>query len=192
MTHDKIQFVTANFSQLQGLRLIPLGLYLLAVAASGAGWLFWLPGGSSHAQERWLGAAFCVALVSAVVAGAYYRSRYGSLDQCGRTHRNWLIAAAVAVFIGAAQLDHRFHGMIALAPLWAATALVLVVRADGWLRRHFLLAAAPWFAIAWVPPLHADGGTRLVTYAVAGALSLIICGLGDHRLIAKTLSPVRM
>ncbi len=191
MAHDRIQFVTANFSQLQGLRVIPLGMYLLAVAASAAGWLFWLPGASPHAQGRWLGAAFCVALVSAVVASAYYRCRYGSLAQFGRARRNWLIAATVAVFIGAAQVDQRLHGPIALAPLWAAAALALVVRADGWLRAHFLLAAAPWFAIAWVPPLHADGATRVVTYAVAGALSLIVCGIGDHRLISKTLSPAR-
>lgn len=192
MAQDRIRFVTTNFYQLQGLRLIPLGMYLFAVAASAAGWLFWIPGGSLQAQGRWLGAIFCLALLGAVSASAYYRCRYGAVAQFGRARRNWLIAAAVAVFIGAAQLDQHLQGPIALAPLWAAAGLALVVRADGWLRAHFLLAAAPWFTIAWVPPLHADGATRVVAYAVAGALSLIVCGIGDHRLISKTLSPGRM
>jgi hypothetical protein len=68
-----------------------------------------------------------------------------------------------------------------------AAALVLTVRADGWVRAHFLIAAMPWFATAWIPTLHHDGTSRLVSYALAGGIALIVCGVGDHRLLSRTL-----
>jgi hypothetical protein len=115
MPQDRIRSVTANHYQLQGLRLIPLGIYLLAVAVSAADWLSRLP--VPHSQPRWLGLAFCLALLTAASATAYYRCRYGSVAQFGRTWRNWLIAAAIIAFLGCAQLDQRLRAPIALAPL---------------------------------------------------------------------------
>lgn len=184
---DRIRFVTANFSQLQGLRWIPLGLYLIALAASAAGQLSWLPGDDPHSEARWLGVAFCAGLIAAAGATSYYRHRYGAVAQFSRRGRNALLAVAVALFILLARFDLYAQGPIALAPFWVAAALALVVRADGWVRVHYLLAAVPWFIIAWAPPLHADGTTRLVSYALAGAFALMVCGIGDHRLIARTL-----
>ena len=187
MVEDRIRFVTGNFSQLQGLRWIPLGLYLIALAASAMGQLSWLPGDGPTSEARWLGVAFCVGLIGAVGATSYYRRRYGTVAQFGRRGRNVLSAVAVAVFIVLARFDLYADGPVALAPLWVAAALALVVGVDGWLRVHFLVAAVPWFVIAWTPPLHADGTTRLVSYALAGAVALLVCGIGDHRLIARTL-----
>jgi hypothetical protein len=191
MVDDRIRFVTANFSQLQGLRWIPLSFYLIALAASAAGQLWWLPGKDPHTEGRWLGVAFCVALIAAVGATSYYRRRYGAVAQFSRRGRNALVGLAVALFILLARFDLYLQGSIALAPFWVAAALVLVVRADGWVRRHFLLAALPWFIIAWVPPLHAEGITREVSYALGGAFALLVCGIGDHRLIARTF-PTRL
>jgi hypothetical protein len=94
---------------------------------------------------------------------------------------------AVGIFLLAAQFDQYANGPVALAPLSVAAALALTVRADGWVRAHFLIAAAPWFAAAWIPPLHHDGTSRLVSYALAGGVALIVCGLGDHRLLSRTL-----
>jgi hypothetical protein len=187
MTRERIRFVVAHYDQLQGLRLIPLGLYLLALAASSLGWLSWLPGDPSRAPARWLFAIFCAALVAAAAATAGYRRRYGDLVPLNRRARNAWIVLAVGVFLVTALFDRHANGPVALAPLSVAAALVLTVRADGRVRAHFLLAAVPWFVAAWIPAFHHDGTSRFVTYALAGGIALIVCGLGDHRLVSRTL-----
>jgi hypothetical protein len=190
MTRDHIRFITTHYDQLQGLRLIPLGVYLLALAASGLGWLSWLPGDPARASRQWLGAIFCLALAAAVAATAWYRRRYGGRVPLSRRRRNAWLVLAVGIFLVAAQFDQYVNGPVALAPLSVAAALVLTVRADGWVRAHFLIAAVPWFLAAWIPQLHHDGTSRLVSYAFAGGVALIVCGVGDHRLLSRTLLDV--
>jgi hypothetical protein len=190
MTRDRIRFIAAHYDQLQGLRLIPLGLYLLALAASGLGWLSWLPGDPARASGQWLGVLFVLALVAALTATAWYRYRYGARAALSRWRRNAWLVLAVAIFLMAARFDQYANAPIALAPFSVAAALVLTVRADGWVRAHFLVAAVPWFLVAWIPPLHHDGTSRLVSYALAGGVALIVCGIGDHRLLSRTLLDV--
>jgi hypothetical protein len=189
MTRDRIRFITAHYDQLQGLRLIPLGIYLLALSASGLGWLWWLPGEPARASRQWLGVLFGLALVAAVCATIWYRRRYGARAPLSRHRRNAWLVLAVGVFLLAAQFDQYADAPIALAPFSVAVALVLTVRADGWVRAHFLIAAAPWLLAAWIPPLH-HHGTRLVSYALAGGVALIVCGVGDHRLLSRNLLDV--
>lgn len=191
MTRERIRFVTTHYQQLQGLRLMPLGVYLLALAASGLGWLSWLPGDPARASARWLGALFCLALAAGVAATAWYRRRYGAMTPLSRRRRNTWIVLAVGIFLVAAQFDQYANGPVALAPLSVAAALVLTVRADGWDRAHFLIAAVPWLAAAWIPVLHHDGTTRVVSYALAGGVALIVVGIGDHRLLSRTLLDTR-
>jgi hypothetical protein len=190
MTRDRIRFITAHYDQLQGLRLIPLGVYLVALAASGLGWLSWLPGDPTRASRQWLGVLFGLALVAAVAATAWYRRRYGARAPLSRRRRNAWLVLAVGIFLLAAQFDRYANAPIALAPFSVATALLLTVRADGWVRAHFLIAAVPWFLAAWIPPLHHDGTSRLVSYALAGGVALIVCGVGDHRLLSRSLLEV--
>jgi hypothetical protein len=190
MTRDRIRFITAHYDQLQGLRLIPLGLYLLALAASALGWLSWLPGDPARASAQWLAGIFCVALAAATATTAWYRRRYGARAPLSRWRRNAWLVLAVGVFLVAAHFDQYANAPIALAPFSVAAALVLTVRADGWVRAHFLIAAVPWFLVAWILPLHHDGPSRLVSYALAGGVALIVCGLGDHRLLSRTLLDV--
>jgi hypothetical protein len=190
MTRDRIRFITAHYDQLQGLRLVPLGVYLLALAASGLGWLSWLPGDPARASGQWLGVLFVLALVAAVSATAWYGHRYGARAPLSRWRRNAWLVLAVGIFLLTAQFDQYTNAPIALAPFSVAAALVLTVRADGWVRAHFLMAAVPWFLVAWIPPLHHDGPSRLVSYAFAGGVALIVCGVGDHRLLSRALLDV--
>jgi hypothetical protein len=123
-------------------------------------------------------------------ATAWYRRRYGDRAPLSRRRRNAWLVLAVGIFVGAAQFDQYANAPLAFAPLSVAAALVLTVRTDGWVRAHLLLAAVPWVLAAWVPPLHHDGTSRLVSYALAGGISLIVCGIGDHRLLSRTLIDV--
>jgi hypothetical protein len=189
MTRDRICFITAHYDQLQGLRLIPLGIYLLALSTSGLGWLWWLPGDPARASRQWLGVLFGLALVAAVCATMWYRRRYGARAPLSRHRRNAWLVLAVGVFLLAAQFDQYAHAPIALAPFSVAAALVLTVRADGWVRAHFLIASVPWLLVAWIPPLH-NPGPRFVSYALAGGVALIVCGVGDHRLLSRNLLDV--
>jgi hypothetical protein len=190
MTRERIRFISTHYDQLQGLRLVPLGLYLMAVAASGLGWLSWLPGDPAKASRQWLAVLFGLALVAAASATAWYRHRYGARTPLSRRRRNAWLLLAVGIVLLAAQFDQYANGPIAFAPFAVAAALVLTVRADGWVRAHFFTAAVPWFLVAWIPPLHHDGTSRLISYALAGGLALIVCGVGDHRLLSRSLLDV--
>jgi hypothetical protein len=190
MTRDRIRFITTHYDQLQGLRLIPLGVYLVALAASGLGWLSWLPGSPTWTPRQWLGVFFGLALVAAATATAWYRRRYGARAPLSRRRRNAWLVLAVGIFLVAAQFDQYVNGPVALAPLSVVAALIVTVRTDGWVRAHLLLAALPWLLAAGIPPLHHDGTTRLVSYALAGGISLIVCGIGDHLLLLHTLRDV--
>jgi hypothetical protein len=183
MRRDPVRFVTANYYQLQGLRLVPLGVFLLILAASAAGWFQWLP----H-ERRWLAAAFGLTLLGSVAGTGYYRRRYGSVAQFGRAGRNLLITLSVLIFVGLAQLDQRLVGTVSLAPLWIAVALLATVWADGWIRAHFLIGAAMWIAVGVVFSVPAAAESRLVAYYVAGGFTLLVCGMGDHLLISRTLN----
>src|SRR5690242_19310167 len=112
MTRDRIRFVTAHYYQLQGLRLMPLGVYLLALGASTLGWLSWLPGDPARTSARWLGAIFGLALTAAVAATAWYRRRYGGLAPLSRVRRNGWILLATATFVAAAQVDQYANGPV--------------------------------------------------------------------------------
>jgi hypothetical protein len=183
---DRIRFVTANFYQLQGLRLVPLGVFLLIAAAGTQGWFTWLPGNSPHAQQRWLAVAYGLAVAGASLATVLYARRFGSVWQFGRSGRNCLIVLAVAIFILLALVDQQFQPPLALAPLWTAAALAVIVCADGWIRSHFLLGSFAWMIVGVLPVLHPDAATMLEAYYVAGGLTLVVCGVGDHFLISRT------
>lgn len=65
--------------------------------------------------------------------------------------------------------------------------LSVTVAIDGWLRVHYLLPAVLWAATSlgplagWVP-------SRAWILTLSG-VSLLVCGIGDHLLITRTLAP---
>lgn len=195
MVENRIRFVTGNFYQLQGLRLVPLGLFLLFAGAHSQGWLDWLPGRPVERPgdlgNAWWPLALFAALVGAWWASDYYKCHYGSVTQFERKRRNWLLSLAIVGFLVLTAIDRMVTGPVLFAPLLISVSLLITVFADGWLRAHYLISAAAWLAVSVAPAIQPSESTIRLSYALIGGLTLLVCGVGDHIVIVRTFSKAR-
>jgi hypothetical protein len=56
----------------------------------------------------------------------------------------------------------------------------------GRLRWHYLPIAAAWFVFATLPPLGVSVHSRDVVFDLLIGLSLVVAGIGDHRMLCRT------
>jgi hypothetical protein len=188
---NKIRFVTANYAQLQGLRLVPIGVVLLllgVVTILG----FADPVGVAPADRaRFLtrmGYAFWIGLGLALAAPAYYRHRYGSVDGLDRRRRNRWITAAVIAFFVLARVDSSLNWPVSLSLLLVAVSLFVTAWHEEWIRPYYPAVALVWLVAACLPALGVPApGTRL-TLCFLGGLTLIVIGVGDHLLLTRSLA----
>ena len=191
MEQHKIRFVTANYHQLQGLRLVPLGLFLALWAS--LDWLgFFDPARFPPADRAriltWTGLAFWLGLVLAIAAPVYYRRRYGSVDPFDRGSRNRWITAAVIGFFVLARIDRGLQWPVSLQLLLVSMALFITVWHDGRIRSHYLAPAFVWLAVSFLPAFDVSPAVLKTTAIALGGLTLVGCGIGDHLLLARTLA----
>ena len=191
MEQNKVQFVTANYHQLQGLRLVPLGLFLALWASFS--WLGFFdparfPPGDRAKVLTWIGLAFWLGLVLALAAPAYYRYRYGSVDPLDRGSRNRWITAAVIGFFVLARIDRHLQWPVSLQLLLVSLALFITVWHDGRVRRHYLAPALVWLAVSFLPAWDVSPALFRMTVFGLGGLTLVGCGIGDHLLLTRTLA----
>lgn len=193
MLAARIQFVTGNFYQLQGLRLIPFGMLCLARAASMRGLFDWLPGlpvrRPSDLGNAWIVVFWCVVIGVAWAIEDRYRGRFGTVAQHPRTRRNAYIALAIVAFFIGLALDVAVGFPVRLGQLSIAGALLGVVYADGYFRRHYLASAIAWMIVAILPLF--DVSPKDVQFAsmLCAGVTLMVCGVGDHLLLVNTFTP---
>jgi hypothetical protein len=194
MEQNKIRFVTANYHQLQGLRLVPLGL-LLALWAS----LDWLgffdparfpPADRATVLTR-IGFACWLGLLLALAAPVYYRYRYGSVEPFDRRSRNRWITAAVIGFFVLARIDRVLQWPVSLQLLLVSMALFITVWHDGRVRIHYLAPAFVWLAVSFLPMWDVSPALLRTMVFGLGGLTLLGCGIGDHLLLTRTLARPR-
>jgi hypothetical protein len=194
MEQDKIRFVTANYHQLQGLRLVPLGLLLALWASLDVLGFFdparFPPGNRTTALTR-IGYAYWLGLLLALAAPAYYRYRYGSVDPFDRRSRNRWITAAVIGFFVLVRIDRDLQWPVSLHLLLVSIALFVTVWQDGRVRRHYLAPALIWLAVSFLPALDVSPAHLRMTLFGLGGLTLVGCGIGDHLLLTRTLARPR-
>jgi hypothetical protein len=192
MLAERIQFVTGNFYQLQGLRLVPLGLFFLYGAASSRGWFDWLPGmpvdGPGDLGNAWTILFWVGILTVAWSVEARYRG-FGTVVQFPRTRRNTYIAVAIAAFLCGVALDIVIGFPVRLGQLVLAVSLLVVVYADGRFRQHYLVSAMAWLAVAATPLFDVSADQMKFATTLCAGITLIICGVGDHLLLVRTFLP---
>jgi hypothetical protein len=195
MLAEQIRFVTGNFYQLQGLRLVPFAFVLLWAAASSAGWLEWLPGRPvtrpGDIGNIWGPILFIAAVVMAMTIEGHYKARYGAVLQTCRAQRNLGLGVAVIAFLITLVLDRLLELPVRMSPLVIVISLGVIVRADGPFRAHYLIPAAAWLGVSAMPVLGFHVEVIGTAYLLIGALSLFVCGVGDHWLIVRTLASSR-
>jgi hypothetical protein len=190
--HDlqRLHFVTERYPHLQGLRLVPLGLPFLLSAAWRAGQLSWVPGTSGSGAGLWFLGLLLVGLMCAVALGTYYRERFGSVQPV-RTFTGPLAALLFAgVFLFSLWTQDTLSPSISLPAAAVGLGLGCLAVVGGQVRTHYLALAALCVAFATLGSLGVSFHARDLLFDDLVGIGLIVAGIGDHRLLRRTLAPV--
>jgi hypothetical protein len=190
MEHQKIRFVTANYAQLQGLRLIPIGLFLVLTAFDVLG-VFDRQGLSAADRAQALtrmGLLAWLAIGAALAAPLYYRYRYGAVEGFDRRRRDRWITAAVLGFFVLSRVDRNLDWPVSLSLMLVSVSLFVTALNEHWVRPYYPVLAAMWLLAACWPMLGGSPpGARLALCGLGG-LTLVVIGIGDHLLLSRTLA----
>jgi hypothetical protein len=187
MLASRIRFVTRNFYQVQGLRMVPWALLILLFGLGRFGWLDWLPG---YPPQRpldlgvlWGILAVLVATGAFVSVSQYYRTHFGTVRL---QHGDNLFILPVLVTVTVDAVHRPTNGAVIPAALLLAAALLGLVMRDGRLRAHYAPAALAWFGLGMVPLAGVQDATVGAAAYLTGASTLLICGVGDHLVMVGT------
>ncbi len=182
----RVGYLTEHYTQLQGLRLVPLGLVFIAIAAWHAGVLQWLPGSAQGGITNWFVVAFAAAIVAAYPIGAHYRRRFGSIRLRPFAGGPWHIGVLVAVGVSLAVQD-TFRWPVSLPLLVVGASLGYVGVVQEGMRRHYLWIAAACVLFANISNFGLPARTQQVMFDLLIAGGLIAAGIGDHLVLVNTL-----
>jgi hypothetical protein len=182
---SRMAYVTEHYAQLQGLRLVPLGIPFVASAFWRTGLLPWRFGDASHARA-WFFLSFAVALALSVLIGRLYRRWFGAMPP--RASRSGAVTLATC-FVGVVAFAWRSPppSPLFVPAVFVGLAFGRLGCVEHGLRRHYIgLAAACWlFAIT--PALGVPPPARRVALDFLIGLGLIVAGLGDHAVLQRLL-----
>ena len=192
----RLDFVAGNYSELGALRLVPIGLFALVMAAFVGGWV--------ELSAYWESAVGAWALGAAVVGfwlvALWYRNNYGMTLEAWpgseREARRWAVVwagAAAMVTVGVADLGAvaELLGYLAGAAVMAWI-LLYWRRVDRMWPQGYALTAL--LAIGGL--LHQGAslpflgqGLAVWVLALLGAV-LVMVGIAEHRRLAETAKPL--
>lgn len=194
---SRVRYVTQRYAQLQGLRLLPLAAVFLISAMWRSGWF-----GPSLADRHlgpsgfksasiWFGAGLTAAVIFSFMIRAWYTKTFGSVCQSAR-HSGLLPLIGLSIgFVMAMWAQERWQWPVPAAAMFVAAVLLSIGVAYGATRKHYIAVAILWFTIVTLAPFGLSDAARDASLDVAIALSLVIAGVGDHRLLRQTLQPQR-
>lgn len=205
---ERIEYVTRHFAELQGLRIIPFALYLLAGAAYDATWSY--PG-----HRTWgMGLLWLIGVGSLLAyarLGSYYRHHFGNVQPRRNRRQQRLISLLFISFlvlnIALGFIDRviaeRYHSLL-VGGWWLLLAVVLLAIWGvagfplGWPRRFsmwpilLLLVSGSW-NLPGAPSQEAcypNGFNLCVAFDLLLATAIAAGGYYNHRLLIDTLQPL--
>jgi len=183
----RIRFVTAYFPQLQGLQALPWAAYCAVDLAWDLGWLSWLPRNAVLSASTYtvLGVALAWSVQRRI--GQYYRRTYGSVTPDPAARRTGIAVIAIVGYLVLTGWLHRYPGLPDVGMLFVAGCLLWTAYAQRPFRSHFVVLAIGACLLAFVPLLAWPLLAVRVAYGLAFTLGLVIAGVGDHWLLARTL-----
>ena len=188
ITHDDLLFAVRAYPSLQGLRLVPLGVLLLAKAPWAVVWP-----GHSYLKQTVGALMLLAAMLGFFLAGAYYHRRFGRVEPRWRPLWGYLGAlVGFGLYIACAALDEHQYRLSLSSLFVACLCLVCYIGSKG--RRWYYLPLALMFTALTVLPL-----TGMVSPKEMGAnmgslfnqglgVFLVVGGLLDHRLLCRLLA----
>jgi hypothetical protein len=200
---ELIRYATQNYGNLQGLRMIPMGLWYFAVAA---GWL----GKQGDLTYSWPALILAIGLWFAL--GLYYRHRFGRVNHAGlnlgvfKLGANspiWLMVGLVIGWIifvilsALALFDTRFNLPISTMGMVIAIGVALVWCLPSFRRRmHYLVISILIAGISFLPLVgifpqsDANGYPGGPILFIAFGLVFTAGGLLDHLILLQAFKPL--
>lgn len=197
----RIQYVTANYGELQGLRLVPLGLFFFTQAAGKAGIEPWT---AVTVPTSWAQTAVCApALLLFVAIGIYYRRTFGNVSPPPASARSVLSGIVIfGSYVLGVTLDligwrNDWPPVSLLALLFGLRISTAHLVRDGRAQMHYVLLGG-MLAGTSLLPLAAGVGLDDPIFGSGGAISTIVLGLLcivggvlDHLMLVRTFQHVR-
>ena len=189
----KIRFVATNYSNLQGLRVVPLGLCLLSVT-------LW----ANDAPEKNFVLPFIYMAVSAILLFAidrYYLRVYGRVQRTPESRRmEWLVGIVGAILaVGGLWLDSTNNLPLSLVGLVFASGLLVDYIRITWLVKGrsllYLPLGAAFMALVSILPLLglpdwwlAFGlKSQIMGICIVIGIFMILVGIWSHIYLVRTL-----
>lgn len=197
---ERAGYLAGNYGGVQGLSLLPLGVWFLLVALGESGFdaTEYMPEGAVALlvfSVYFVG--FFVALALWFVAGIFYERSFGRVlpteGEAGAPRRPFPERAARVVFVVLAVLAVLFSPPVALfgpALAWALFVFWCSQRRFGY--HHYaalsaLVVAASLLSVLGVLP--AEEVRKAIDLAMVGVV-LTVGGVFDHLLLARTMRPI--
>jgi hypothetical protein len=202
---DRVRFLTENYTQLQGLKWIPIGLYFLFYGAFSL--LFFDEPFFNEPFYGTIQASLAVLLTVSVVAGVlwlhrvagrYYERRYGHVR-----HRPWYedrqplsVVLGICVLLVLFLVNWIVHPPVDLALLAFGTAMFVSCWPDRRFRLHYLIMTALFVGASFLPLLGV-WSTNLMQEPSTGnvftlffGLYYVVGGIFDHLLLVRTMKSI--
>jgi len=189
MQVSRVRYVTRRYPQLQGLRLLPLGVVFLVSGSWRAGWLP-VPAASHASASAWFLGGLAVAVGLSFVIRSWYTKRYGLVSH-GMLHSG--VVPLTALLIGvllATWLQDQWRWIYPVPTVFVGLALLAIGVNHRATRKHYIVIAALWWWMASLGMFGVSAATQDVAFDMTIGVALIIGGLGDHWLLRDTLQPV--
>lgn len=186
----RLRYVTERYEQLQGLRLVPLGIPFLLSSAWREGRFTWVPGISGAGPRIWFVALSLFAIGLSAAAKIYYQRRFGDVQTAAPARTTIAAFAFSAVLLAAVSLQDLLQSPISIPSMILALGVGRVGMSGSVIRPHYLAVAATVGAFALSGALGVPFHIRDVLWDRMIGMSFLVIGIGDHVLLRGTLVPV--
>jgi hypothetical protein len=187
---QRLRYVTERYVQLQGLRLVPLGIPFLLSSAWRSGHLAWVPWTTGIGAGRWFVMLMASAVACSLIAKTYYERRFGDVQSTVTIGTPLAAFVFTALFIVAASLQPAAQPTVSIPAVIIALGLGYVGMAGGLVRPHYVTIAVCVALFAALGALGVSYHTRDVLWDQLVGIGFVVVGLGDHMLLRRTLVPV--
>jgi hypothetical protein len=177
LVHD----LTANYSDRQGLRVVPIGLAVLAQAVPMSWSLFGL---DAHAV------CFIAGVIGYGLIGRLYARRFGAVDELPYPGPPVALQALLVFLLFAVAMT---VDLVARPPLFASGLLIAFwISAVAWparlVRAQYLAVGILLGVISLLPLAGIPQNTVALAYGIAFGAALVVAGIADHVLFTRLMS----
>lgn len=187
---QRLRYVTERYDQLQGLRLVPLGIPFLLSAAWRSRQLTWVPWATGIGAQRWFVMLMASAVACSLLAKTYYERRFGDVHSAVTIKAPLAAFVFAALFILALSLQPVAQTAVSIPAVIVALGLGYVGMVGGLVRPHYVTIAVCVALCSALGPLGVSFHARDVLWDQLIGMGFVVIGLGDHLLLRRTLVPV--